>query len=419
MLRISLRPAWILVTAFSLHAQLSSPPTGASDRKLAFVIPGFIQDALQAAGPTLGQSILQQIGPTVNLSSLNSAVATALSNLPVASSASALRYTFDPQLGVYVPSPQSLGPILTERAETIGKDKFFFSLTYQRFQFDRLDQLDFGNIDFQIPVQLAGAIPGVIDTNSALSLTISQTTAQFTYGVENWLDVSFALPIVTSSLQFSTQATVSILILPNLPVFVLPQSSVKQSSTGLGDGLARIKAKLLEHRGFTFGAAGDVRVPTGDEFNYHGAGAYGIKPFLIGSLTRKSVSAHINAGYQWNGKSFLGSSTGTEKERLPGQLFYATGVEASISPRFTTAFDLLDQIIINGRRTFLETETVGGTTFNTVTFPNLTRQELNASAGFKARLVGDVVLTGNLLFRLNDAGLRSRVVPLIGVSYLF
>jgi hypothetical protein len=417
MLRISLRPVWILLAAVSLHAQLSSTPSGASDRKLAFVIPGFIQDALQAAGPTLGPAILQQIGPTVNLSSLNSAVATALSNLPVASSASALRYTFDPQLGVYVPSPQSLGPILTERAETIGKDKFFVSLTYQRFQFDHLDQLDFGSVNFQIPVQLPGAIPGVIDTNSALSLTISQTTAQFTYGVENWLDVSFALPVVTSSLQFSTQATVS--VLPNTPIFFLPQSSVKQSSTGLGDGLARIKAKLLEHRGFTLGIAGDVRVPTGDEFNYHGAGAYGVKPFLIGSLTRKNVSAHINAGYQWNGKSFLGSSTGMEKERLPGQLFYATGVEASISPRFTAAFDLLDQIIINGRRTFLETETVGGTTFNTVTFPNLTRQELNASAGFKARLVGDVTLTGNLLFRLNDAGLRSRVVPLIGISYLF
>lgn len=124
---IFLRPLWILVTTFSLHAQLSSTPVGGSDRKLAFVIPGFIQDIVQAAGPTLAPAILQQIGPSINLSSLNSGVATALSNLPIASSASALGYSFDPQLGVYVPYPQSLGPILTERAETIGKDKIFFS----------------------------------------------------------------------------------------------------------------------------------------------------------------------------------------------------------------------------------------------------------------------------------------------------
>ncbi len=412
----------ILAATCSLHAQLTTPPVGASDRKLAFLIPGFIEDALQAAGPSLKTAVLNQIGPTVNLSSLNSAVATALSNLPVASSASAMRFAFDPQLGVYVPSPQSLGPILTERAETIGKDKIFVALTFQRFQFDRLDQLDFGNINFLIPLTLPAGVLGpapvasAIATNSALGLTISQTTAQFTYGVTHWLDVSFALPIVSSSLQFDTEATLTAL---GQPLFVLPQSTVKHSSTGIGDGLVRTKAKLLEHGALTFGIAGDVRLPTGDEFNYHGAGAYGIKPFLIASWTRKSVSAHVNAGYQWNGKSFLGSSTGTEKERLPGQLFYAAGVEASISPRFTAAFDLMDQIVINGRRTFLDAETIGDTTFHTVTFPNLTRQELNASAGFKARLTGNVVMTANLLFRLNDAGLRSRVVPLLGISYLF
>jgi hypothetical protein len=417
MTRIPLRPLWILVIAFPLYAQLSAPAIGSSDRKLAFVIPGFVQDLVQSAGATLGPGVLQQLGPSLNLSSLNSGVATALSNLPIASPASAVRYSFDPQLGVYVPYPQSLGPILTERAETIGKDKFFFLLTYQRFQFDREDQLDFRSINFQLPVQLPGSIPGIINENSALSLTISQTTAQFTYGVEHWLDLTFALPIVTSSLQFGTQATVS--VLPNTPVFSLAPSAVKQSSTGLGDGLVRFKAKLLEHRALTFGAAGDVRLPTGDEFNYHGAGAYRVKPFLIASFTKESVSAHINAGYQWNGKSFLASSTGMEKERLPGQAFYAVGAEASISPRFTAAFDLLDQIIINGRRTFVETETMDGITFNSVTFPNLTYQELNASAGFKARLVGNLVFTGNLLFRLNEAGLRSRVVPLVGISYLF
>ena len=413
----------LLAIAASLPAQQAATPIGSSPRKLANLIPGFLQDTLQGLDPTIRSIILTSISPNVNLSSVNSAVATELSNLPVPSPASAQRYTFDPNLGVYVPSAQSLGPILTERAETIGKDKFFFAVTYQRFQFDRLDQLDLRNFSFRIPVAIpagvvgSSAIRGTIDANNSLSLMVSETTAHFTYGITHWLDASYALPIVTSTVEFSTQAAFG--VVPKQAIFTVPQISVRGSATGLGDGIARIKAKLLEQGGLTLAVAGDVRIPTGDEFNYHGAGAYGIKPFLIASLTKKFLSPHVNAGYQWNGKSFLGSSTGTEKVRLPGQLFYSAGAEASLSPRVTVAFDVLDQIIIHGRRTFVNTETISGTTYTTASFPNQSRHELNAATGFKARLGRDVVLTGNLLFRLNDSGLRSRVVPLVGLSYLF
>jgi hypothetical protein len=180
-----------------------------------------------------------------------------------------------------------------------------------------------------------------------------------------------------------------------------------------------VKAKLLKQGGLALAIASDFRIPIGDEFNYHGAGAYGIKPFVIASLTTKSVSPHINAGYQWNGKSFLGSADALTKERLPGQLFYTVGAEASLSRKLTAAFDLLDQIIIHGRRTFIHTETSGGASFSSVRFPNETRHEVNASAGVKVGLTENFVLTANLLFRLNESGLRSRVVPLVGVSYLF
>ena len=40
------------------------------------------------------------------------------------SPASGFTYTFDRSLGVYTRSAKSLGPILAERAETIGKDRF-------------------------------------------------------------------------------------------------------------------------------------------------------------------------------------------------------------------------------------------------------------------------------------------------------
>jgi hypothetical protein len=44
---------------------------------------------------------------------------------------------------------------------------------------------------------------------------------------------------------------------------------------------------------------------------------------------------------------------------------------------------------------------------------------LNGSFGLKYRLVKQLVLTGNVLVKFNDNGLRSTVVPLIGASYNF
>jgi hypothetical protein len=43
----------------------------------------------------------------------------------------------------------------------------------------------------------------------------------------------------------------------------------------------------------------------------------------------------------------------------------------------------------------------------------------NASVGLKYRPFGHLVVTGNVLIKLDDSGLRSTVVPLVGVSYSF
>ena len=69
----------------------------------------------------------------------NAAMARQLTSLPIPSPASGFSYSFDPALGVYTRSAKSLGPILAERAETIGKDKFLFGLSYQHFAYNSMD----------------------------------------------------------------------------------------------------------------------------------------------------------------------------------------------------------------------------------------------------------------------------------------
>src|SRR6266404_4994135 len=69
----------------------------------------------------------------------NSTFAIQLSQLPVASAASGFILTLDKTLGVYTASAGSLGPVLTQRGDTVGKHKLFLAFSYQRFQFNSID----------------------------------------------------------------------------------------------------------------------------------------------------------------------------------------------------------------------------------------------------------------------------------------
>jgi hypothetical protein len=59
-----------------------------------------------------------------------------------------------------------------------------------------------------------------------------------------------------------------------------------------------------------------------------------------------------------------------------------------------------------------------------ISYPQLatTSSDFNVSSGavgFKLNLVDELLLTGNLLFRLDDGGLRQKLTPMIGLSYSF
>src|SRR5512142_1246855 len=69
----------------------------------------------------------------------NVSLASQLAAIPLPSPASGFTYTFDSSLGVFQRSTESFGPILAERAETIGKRKFTFGVSYQYFKFDTIE----------------------------------------------------------------------------------------------------------------------------------------------------------------------------------------------------------------------------------------------------------------------------------------
>src|SRR5262249_19128575 len=63
-------------------------------------------------------------------------------SVPLPSPASGFTYRFDSSLGVFQRTTQSFGPILTERAETVGARRVSFGFAWQRFNFDTIEGLD-------------------------------------------------------------------------------------------------------------------------------------------------------------------------------------------------------------------------------------------------------------------------------------
>jgi hypothetical protein len=258
-----------------------------------------------------------------------------------------------------------------------------------------------------------------------------------TYGLTDRLDVSLAVPLVRTQLSAASDATIQrIGTGTNLKIhfFYDPsapggygsekQFSASGSASGLGDLVLRIKGTAIKRGPAGLALGLDVRMPTGDERDLLGSGAVGLKPFAAMSFGIKRVSPHVNVGYQWNGASLLaGNITTDQKANLPHQLLYIAGADVGVSERLTLALDFLGQELFNSPRLFRTSFTVTNGTLSE-TFPDIgfrkdTYNIASGSAGFKTNIAGRLLANFNLLFKLNDNGLRSKVTPLVGIEYSF
>ena len=465
----------------------SSPPCSTANNNVACTIPqvagvGGIQTVSgpgypskqRHSGAHFEQDFEQSLVP------LDTGVATQLALLPLAAPASGIALTFDRSLGVYVASNESFGPILSERAKTIGRHRLFLGFSYQYFHFNSLDDVSLDNVPvidrhlspsfgnaFNPPLptalcSLATANQGGcafirdrIETVNHIDLTLNQYTAYVAFGLTGRIDISAAIPIVNVRMGVRTTATIidqsgsfahEFAQSASCPSqFVAADGGCLQqvfnpgqrTSVGIGDVTFRGKATIWkgEHNGFAAGV--DVRVPSGDELNFQGSGAVAVRPFGVWSYSAR-FSPHINAGYEWNGDSTLAGdfTTGT-KGHLPSQFLYSAGVDAGLTRRLTGSFDLVGQVVLNGTQVAIQNQTYLGKcntpylpTGCNAPGPDEIRPTLantapgnytvtSAAAGVRVNPWSRLLISGNVLFKLDSGGLRADVVPLVSVSYTF
>jgi hypothetical protein len=427
--------------ALFLGAALAvTPEARAEQKKLAFLIPGLFGEHGLVVGSEAplpnGQTHSAHFNNAFQseFTQFNVALASQLATLPVPAPATAFTYKFDETLGVFSRSTDSFGPILSERAETAGKGKFNFGFAYQRFTFDSLEDASLDSIPavFTHDLPAPGGRSDVVSTVNSIETSLDQFVAFANFGLASRLDVSVAVPLVTTEIRASSVATVQRIGTVDPKIHFLGAGggdygttrtfTENGSASGIGDVLVRFKAKAFEWGSNGLAFALETRLPTGDEEDFLGSGAFGLKPAIIFSSSHKVVSFHLNGAYQWNGDSLLAGNVQTgEKADMPDQILYSGGLAVAASKRLTLVADLLGRHFIDTPRLQTTTFTAldGRTTLPDITFKEESFDELFVATGLRLNVAGGLLLDLNVLFSLTETGLRDKITPLASLAYSF
>ena len=187
--------------------------------------------------------------------------------------------------------------------------------------------------------------------------------------------------------------------------------------------VANVKNTFWNGERFKFAAGAFLRFPSGDALNYLGSGAFGFNPYAVVSYQWK-VAPHAKLGYIWNTSTILIPNQNGGNSRLPGGFQYDVGADWGINLHVTIAGDFFGSQFLNSPALTLTTNgSIPAYNVSNIQslqpVKNYSYQVNYFSLGGKWRPVGNLILYANALFQLNNVGLRSNVVPLLGISYKF
>jgi hypothetical protein len=375
------------------------------------------------AAATLSDVLRNPIFAPLKLAPLAPALAdTVAGTYPVASASSSAVFVYNPTLDVVERRAGVLGPILGERAETLGPGQLDLAVGYS---FVDLSTINGEPLDDLVNVPTLGgrvlffSVPGgvklrdgrqttILPARAAvdIDLTAHIITPSVTYGVTPDLDLNVTLPLLRTALEVETHATIPD---PRLPAFALPRGDPHAgvesqrdaaSSEGVGDLLLRSKYVLRRREPLDVAVGLGVSLPSGRTEDFQGTGTTRVQPLLIGSRRLgQRLELFANAGADLNADDVDRSI-----------LRWAAGATASVVEPVVAAVTFLGRHEL-GR----QTEPI-----RLPFFFQIERNEVfDASVGVRWRFAETGALSVNALLPLNRDGLRADVIPTFQIEYAF
>ena len=347
---------------------------------------------------------------------------TVASTYPVASASSSVTYTYNPALDTLERQAGVSGPILGERAETIGKGQFDVAVSYSYVHLTTINGDDLGALVNRprvngktviFPVAGGGGVTlkdgrftNFLPVRVVADLDVEAhiLAPSLTYGVTPDLDVNLTLPLLRTSLDVraNTQAPD-----PRFPQFALQNGrvlhDVKEDSddaVGVGDLLLRTKYVLARGSWVDVAAALGRSLPTGSRDNLQGTGTTRVQPTLVFShVFADWVEPLVNVGVDVNAD---------DASRSVAR--WAVGATAQVIDRLSAT------LVFFGRHSFDPLTDPIATPF----FFQVERtDEFDASIGSRWRFAESGFAGLNVIVPMNGQGLRPDVIPTFEIEYAF
>lgn len=324
-----------------------------------------------------------------------------LATVPIQTSSSGFVYRLDPELGTVRRVSDSFGTFFVERAATSGHGRVSLGASVSAIGYDRLDGRQLRDGTLVTTANQFKDEPLPFDTESlTLRLNTKTMTVFAAYGVTDHLEIGGALPFVQLHVEGSR------LNVYRGQSFV--QASGSGDASGLADAAVRAKYSLVSGAAGGFAVAGELRLPTGDANALLGAGRSALRLLAIASGESGRIGLHGNAGLVRGGVADAVTASGA--------------VTVAATPRVTLSGELLLRRIAElhpiTSATFAHPSIAGVETLRLV--PGEGGSTLsNAVTGVKWNPHATLVITGQIWWRVGNAGLTAPFTPTIAFDYLF
>lgn len=370
------------------------------------------------APATSRADVLTDIGDRLTLGVAESFVR----SFPVIAASAGVTYRFDPVTGAFEREAAMVGQLFLERAEPIGRGHWNLGVSYQRVALDSIEGHDADALHDFTPIALVNDNSEVVGlaTFDRLSITAVThvTTFSFTYGVTDAADVNLTVPVIVSDLK--TEATISAL---NLVTEEFLHDTVHESETsaGVGDVILRGRYRFLDLEPVKVAAGLVVRFPSGDVESLRGTGTYEIAPMLyLSSRAWRPVGWARLAGYLNGGVDLVADDVDASEGR------WGVGLDCGVTDGATIGLAVL------GRHPFQRLAPPGffdvvrvlpGPSLGTAPLFGIEGERpdyYDFSVGGRVNVWRDTVIAfANAVIPLNDAGIRTDVIPLVGAEVAF
>lgn len=387
----------ILSFAIALAAAPASAQTTSAQQTPADVISFLVTNqSIQT-----GDFQKDQAAAAATRDTIARALQVSLATVPIASSSSGFVYRLDPEIGTVSRVSESFGTFFVERAATSGRGRVSFGASATTAGYDELDGANLRDGTLVTTSNRFTDESAPFDTDSlTLKIRTSTVTIYGSYGITDRLEIGGAVPFVQLDIDGS-----------RLNVYrgqSFLQARGTASASGLADVALRAKYLVAGTRRAGFAAAGEVRLPTGNEEQLLGAGTMAVRLMGVGSVENARAGAHGNFAIVRGGVS--------DEVDVGGALSLAA------TPTLTIAGEVLVRRLSDVR----QITTVAAphpTIVGVVTerlLPGDTAQTLSSAVtGIKWNAHARMVLTGQVLWRIGQAGLTAPFVPSIALDYLF